>query len=533
MGDKASYDKQVAGINERAALFMKAVVNPQLESRGSSKFITDSAERNAELKSVVQDTIFDNAGEDGPMLLATAANAVRNYHDQRGHMPTPEMMASCYKTMENMLTPGWNPILDSLTGESNGSMSNRDGVIHRNHQVALVTPTMLMSVTSDMVTHIPANYDQSEIFRINRRAGSDFGDLSKGDIIDVDFMGQYSSMDQRHTLGTGNGTDTQFVFNVNTVTGQEMPLRKELVRIYHDRNLVAEDNGKGHVSGTLLDSDADNVVVTGTVDYVKGIVTVNFSKAPKTGIELDVGVDISIERDPSLIPVIEHEMNSWVVRPHESAISMNASIQSVFSMKREFNLDLNSMQLGTARNFLAGEKDRKRLNDMYYFSLGEKTWEYTVPMGVKFSDHYESIRETFLQISQELMVRTKKSGLVGVVCGSKASALLQSIGVPHFIQAKSYRRIPQPHYVGKIFGYDMKEDPYADEWSIMCYAKGRDHGDAGYVAADAISAVNYAHSIQKDLRHSNTLYELAYRDLHPYDGRSYFTTLKLIPTPAP
>ena len=309
-----------------------------------------------------------------------------------------------------------------------------------------------------------------------------------------------------------------------------MPFRKELVRIYHDRNLVAEDfGGKGKLTGSFVDSDGASVTVTGDIDYENGIVNVTFSTAPKTGIELHVGVDISIERDPSLIPVIEHEMESWVVRPHESAITMDASIQSVFSMQREFNLDLNSMQIGTARNFLAGEKDRKRLNDMYFFTKGLQTWTYTVPDAIKFSDHYESIRETLLNISEQLMTRTKKSGLVGLVAGPKASALLQSIGAPHFNQARGYRRIPQPHYVGKIFGYDLKEDPYKDDWEIMCYAKGRDHGDAGYLAADAISAVNYAHPVMKDLRHSNTLYELAYRDMHPYQGREYFINLKLIP----
>ena len=98
-------------------------------------------------------------------------------------------------TIDNMLT-GSHRVLDSVTGGS--SMSNRDGIILRNHQVVLVTPTMLMSITADMVTHIPANFDQSEIFRIHRRAGSDFSDLKRGDIIDVDSMGQYSSMDRKN-----------------------------------------------------------------------------------------------------------------------------------------------------------------------------------------------------------------------------------------------------------------------------------------------------------------------------------------------
>ena len=527
MSDKAAYNEQVAEISERAALFKKAVVDPQMEGRSSGKFITDSATRNMQLKETVKDTIFDNAGESGPMLMATAANAVRAYHEQRGHLPSAEVMASCYKTIDNMLT-GSHPVLDAATGGS--SMSNREGVIMRNHHVALVTPTMLMSVTSDMVTHIPANFDQSEIFRIHRRAGSNFGDLKRGDIIDVDFMGQYSSMDQRHPLGTGDASKVKFDFGIQAITGKKMPVRKELVRIYHDRTLVAEDlAGKGSLSGSFVDGAGDTVTVTGTVNYEEGTAVANFSKAPATGIELHIGVDISIERDPTLIPVIEHEMESWVVRPHESALGMNASIQSVFSMQREFNIDLNSMQIGTARNFLAGEKDRRRLNDMYFFAKGAHTWQYTIPNSVKFSDHYESIRETLLNISQVLMNQTKKSGLVGLVAGRKASALLQSIGAPHFIQAKGYRHIPQPHYVGKIFGYDLKEDPCKDEWEILCYAKGREHGDSGYLAADAISAINYAHPITGDLRHANTLYELAYRDLHPYNGRAYFVKLKLIP----
>ena len=521
-----SYNKQVAEISERAALFKKAVVDSQTEGR-NGQFITDSAARNAQLRETVKDTIFDSAGESGPMLLATAANAVRAYTEQRGHLPSAEVMAACYMTIDNMLT-GSHPVLDSVTGGS--SMSNRDGIILRNHQVALVTPTMLMSITADMVTHIPANFDQSEIFRIHRRAGSDFGDLKRGDIIDVDFMGQYSSMDQRHSLGTGDDSQTQFEFALQAITGRQMPIRKELVCIYHDRNMVAQDHGgKGSLSGSFVDGNGDSVTVNGTVNYEQGTAVVVFSKAPATGIELDIAVDISIERDPSLIPVIEHEMESWVVRPHESALGMNASIQSAFSAQREFNIDLNAMQIGTARNFLAGEKDRRRLNDMYHFARDNFTWQYSIPAGVKFSDHYEAIRETLLNISQHIMKNTRKSGLVGLVAGPRASALLQSIGAPHFVQASGYRHIPQPHYVGKIFGYDLKEDPSKSDWEILCYGKGREHGDSGYLAADAISAINYPHPITGSLRHSNTLYELAYRDLHPYNGRAYFTTLTLVP----
>lgn len=517
MSDTSAHQTQVSEIQERAALFHKAVIAPQVENQGSQQFITDSAARNDSLRQAVKDTIFDSAGEQGPYILGLAANAARAYHNQRGALPSVEMMSSMYHTIENMLDPEnvkKNQILDS-------AMSTSDGIVKRNHQVALVVPTMLMSVTADMVTHIPANFDKSEIFSINRVAGSTFGDLTKGDIIDPSFNSQYSSMDQRKEADTGDGSKKQFTLAVG------MPIRKHLVRVYVDKMLVAEDlGGKRQLSGNFV-SGSDTITITGSANYDTGAITVDFSKAVASGIPVHIGYDINIEKSPNLIPKIEHEMESWTLYPHESALACSSTIQAAFGARREFNIDLNAMNIGAARNVLAAEKDRKRLRDMYFFAKGSKEWSYSVPAGVKFSDHYESIREVLQQISQELMFRTKKSGLVGIVAGPKAAALLKSIGAPHFIQAPGYRHIPQPHYVGAIFGYDFKEDPFKDDWEITCYAKGRDHGDSGYVAADAISAINYAHAIGNDLQHANTLYELAYRDMHPRNGRDYYTTLKL------
>ncbi|MCX4030359.1 hypothetical protein [Spartinivicinus marinus] len=512
------YHNRINTINEKAALFRQAVINPQVESANTNRFITDNAERNSQLKAVVKDTIFDAAGEQGPLLLGVTANAVRAYYDQRGCLPSAEMMASAYHTIENMLVNTANhKIMDAATSTS-------EGIIKRNHQVALIVPTMLTSITNDMVTHIPPNYDKSEIFAITRRAGSTFGDLKKGDLIDYSFHGQYSSMNQRQPVATGDGTTKEFTKSIG------MPVRKELVRVYHDRNLVAEDlNGRGLLSGHFVDADGQAVTVTGSVDHDNGGITINFSVPPKNGIEIHVAYDVSIEKDPSLIPKIDHEMESWIVYPHESAIAASATIQAVFSARREFSIDLNALNFSSAKNILAAEKDRRRLIDMYFFAMGNRQWKYTVPSALKFTDHYETLRQTFYEISQDLMYRTKKSGLVGIIAGPKASALLKSIGAPHVKMAPGYRHTPQPHYVGKVFEFDFKEDPFAPDWQIFCYAKGRDHGDSGYVAADAISAINYQHPIDEKLRHSNTLYELAYRDLHPKNGRTYYTLLTLVP----
>lgn len=518
-----AYQAQVANINSGAARFADSVVSPQMSG---GHIITDSAARDESLRSTLENgSVFDSAGEHGGIMLGSAANAVRAYHATHGEMPSAELMASMNSTIENMLNPNTdNPQLRAiLDSAGNGTMSQSEGIIQRNRQIALVVPVQLMMITNDMVTHIPANYNKAEIFRINRVAGNTFGDLKEGDVIDTDFSGQYSSMDQRTKLGDGDGSKKAFSLD------KAMPLVKGKVRILVDRTPCGQDDGRGDIAGKFTDSDATVVRFSGTVNYATGAVSITFDKAPKAGIEVHAITDINIEKNPALIPTVEHEMLSYTLQPHEAALASSNSIQSQFTGRREFNIDINGMQLGGARNLLAAEKDRKRLNDMYFFAKGEKEFNVRVPSGLTFKEHYEELQVILLAISSELMTRTKRAGLTGFVAGTEAARILKSVGAPHLVYAPNYRHLPQPHYVGTLFGYKFKEDPQMpDPWAVLCYAKGREHGDAGYVAGDAISAVNYAHSIGKDLKHANTLYELAYRDLHPHNGREWFMWLKFV-----
>lgn len=521
-----AYQAQVAKINSGASILASAVISPQMD-RGS--IITDSAARDESIRQAViaGGTVFDAAGESAGMITATAANAIRQYRAVYNEMPSAELMASMNATIGNMLDPdSANEQVRQSVLDSAG-MSSSEGILQRNRQVALVIPTQLMMITNDMVTHIPANYDKAEIFRINRIAGSTFGDLTEGDVIDADFSGQYSSMDQRMLIGSGDGTKVDFDLDMSSAKGKAMPFVKGKVRVLVDRTPCGEDDTRGGIHGRFTDADNEMVTMTGTVNYATGIVAVRFSKAPKTGIEIHVIADISIEKDPTLIPTVDHEMVSYTLFPHESALASSNSIQSQFTGRREFNIDVHGMQLGTARNLLAADKDRKRLNDMYFYAKGEKSFSVKVPAGLAFRQHYEAVQVVLLAISTELMSRTKRSGLEGLVAGTEASRILKSVGQPHMVYAPNYRQLPQPHYVGTVFGYKLKEDPQmSNPWNVLCYAKGREHGDAGYVAGDAISAVTYQHSVGRKLKHENTLYELAYRDLHPHNGRDWFMWLK-------
>jgi hypothetical protein len=535
-GEMKEYHERVKAVTEKANHLRDVLLVPVFDT-ATGKFINDHRARAERLESVTKSSIFEGLGKGAATIQATWSNALRQYCNQRGQMPSDELLASAHQAIENAIfaTAGkGRQDIGGLILEA-ANISTTEGILMRDRMVALILPVMLLSVTGNIVSYIPGTFNQSEIFKIWRVAASTFGDLSSGDKITHSFAGQYSSMDQRFLTGTGNGTKTgssnEFDLNSNSKWGGIRPFKKKSIKILHDRNIVAKDDGANALHGSFV-VGGSTITVTGTVNYASGIVHPVFSTAPANGIEVHVCIDIDIEKDPTLIPAVNHEMDSRTVYPHESAIEASTTLQSLWALRRELNLNADSMAMLAMRNLLSADKDRKHLADMYFYMKGQKSWNMHVPDSTYFQEHYETVKQTLLEIDAVLMAQTGTSGLVGIVADSKSAVLFKSMKEPNFVPAPGYARIPQPHYVGKLFGmWDLYEDPQrSTDYSSLCYAKGKSIGEAGYIAGDAIPAMAFKHAMQSDLKYENTLWELAYRDLNPFDGREYFMELAITDT---
>lgn len=526
MATKEQYDQQVADVSRRAEE-MKAVLHDSiLEDSGS--FIGDRKVRAENIDASVKGTIFEAAGKSAGTIAGTASNALRSFCQQRGRMPGDDLLAAAHMATENLLGMGnSNNKVGGLVLES-ASFETTDGIMMRDRMIALILPVMLQSITSQIVSFIPGQFNQSELFKVWRTAGSTFGDLTAGDRLDHSYEGQYSAMDQRYLTGTGDGTDTgssnEFDLNSNTKFGKVYPMKKKSIKIMHDKSIVAKDDGVGNLSGSFL-VGATPVTVTGTVNYTTGVVHPVFSVAPANGITIHVGFDVDIEKDPTLIPSVNHEMDSRTLYPHEAAITATTTLQALWGLRREYNLNADSMAMLAMRNLLAADKDRKHLRDLYFYAKGDNSWTMTVPnTGISPQEYYETLLTKLLQIDTSIMTATGTTGLVGIVADSKSAAIIRSMR--SFQAAPGYQPIPQPHYAGRLFGmWDVYINPQGADYTCLCYGKGRDIGQAGYVAGDAIPAMQFKHAMQSDLQYNNTLWELAYRDLQPFDGREYLTTL--------
>jgi len=529
------YKERVRQVTEQSQHMREVLLVPVID-QGSGQFISDNRTRCERLEAATRGSIFEGIGKGAATVQATASNALRAYCQQYGRMPSDELLAAAYQSIENAIGLSTGREVQRALGGmvlESANFSTTEGILMRDRMIALILPVMLASVTGNMVTYIPGNFNQSEIFKIWKVAGSTFGDLTVGDKIDQNYSGQYSSMDQRFLTGTGNGVKTgssnEFDLNATSKWGANRPFKKKSVRILHDRSIVAVDDGANALHGTFAVGET-TITVTGTVNYTNGVVHPVFSTAPANGIEIHVGVDIDIEKDPTFIPTVNHEMDSRTLYPHEAAIAASTTLQALWALRREYNLNADSMAMLAMRNLLSADKDRKHLKDMYFYMKGQKSWNMRVPDGgLTVNDHYETVKQTFLEIDSALMSQTGKSGLVGVVADAKSSVVFRYMKEPFFTPAPGYRRIPQPHYVGRLFGmWDLYEDPQRDtDYSCLCFAKGKDIGEAGYVAGDAIPAMAFKHAMQSDLKYENTLWELAYRDLQPFDGREYFMELAI------
>lgn len=533
------YYDRVGEVASDAALFSKLFVNPILDSEGSKITFKSPAERKIAVAEAIKGSFLENLGGDALAIAATAANSVAAYGAVYDSIPPEEVRASAIGTMRNMIGSGEGTRSRMVMDSATDNMSSQDGITKRNHQIALITPVALVQATNDFVTYVPPDHDKAELFVIDRVAGSTFGQMNAGELIDETFNKQYATMDQQYVIGTGDGTKKNFPFALADLSINQiaMPIRKGYVRVYHDDDLVAEDYREdGLVSGAFsVGNTMVNVSSNGTVNYATGAGEIVFSVAPAVGIEVTLGVDIDIEKAPQLIPLIEHQVKSFTVRPHEGAITVSESIQAVFAAKREFGLELRGMQLTAARNALAAEKDRKRLKMMWKAAKFHNEFPRLTPnTGVSPGEYRQMKVLEFLNgLSSQMLQSNRKSGGVGVFCGLELINYLRS--TPGFVERPNYAAIPQPHYVGRFGGYGIYCDPGAGLWDGLMIGKGQNYGDSGFVAADAISAIQYQHPINapqfgagKGMNHSDTLYELAYRDIHPYRGRQYFSRFNFV-----
>ncbi|WP_432773936.1 hypothetical protein [Vibrio parahaemolyticus] len=542
---KQKFNERISSIAVQAQAMRNLCIGSQFDAT-TGEFLTDDAGRqNAILAAIGNEPMFESLSQETAFgMVSGMQSAIREFEQIHGELPRDEVLASAYQTMNNMMMLEGKSA-EGSTGammlESIGqSLSNSQGVEIRAKMVGLVLPVLLDTATLDAVTMMPAGANEVEIFKVYRRTGSNFGDFKAGTEIDQATVGQYTAMRQRYEFAAAqrpDGTKKAFVFNTATDmkhTKFAIPFTKTSVSLFVDRKRVCRDMDStgGMMSGKFALNADTQIIINCQIDYAAGkieVTTASETPLPE-GIELHAEFEVDIEKKPELIPTIDHDMDSVTIRPRQRAVAADATIQAMFTMQREFGTDLKSMQMSHMRNTLAAEKATGHLVDMNFACRRETTFNVYVQAGEDWKLHRERLNEVLLRVSTEILQATKTTGLTGIYAGTQACNLLKSLGSPAFVAPANYRQKNSIHYAGRLFGmWKVFEAPVVlGTNEMLCYGRGSSHSEAGYVAGDAIAATMYTHPIGKGLVASNTLYELSYGEIHPYNGEDYFYRVKLI-----
>ncbi len=506
------YNARKKKIAELAGTISETVLDSQQNDDGT--LITDSAEVEGNISKAVSHGIFSQMGENGEHAARIGANAIRNYVLDNGTEPPQELLASVANSIANVMDTN-NPILDS-------TLNSTDGIPFRDHMISLQLPQTLNQITGDDVTYIPAGFDKSEIFRVERVAGSTFGDLNAGDVIDEFFSGQYSTMDQIKLAGTTDGSAVSFVASFGN------KIKPHRTMVYIDGELLVHDldGGQGDV---IRPHGGGNITLS--QNFVSGDITVTLSGAGivASGLKVEVKADILVENNEEIIPLVDHQVTSYIVRPHEAVLASSTTIQARMQLQRELGLNQDTMNIAAAANIMAAEKDRRNIYLMRKFARDQWTWGLKPPVSGADStvEHMRTLRSFLAKVSSEQIKNNKKAGGKSLYVGRAIKNFLEILPAGEFTMVANYVEIAQPHVVGRLFGrYTVKFAPQMGEMEMMMVAKGTDHGDSGLIVGDAIPAIAMKHVVAyKNLRNENTLYELAVRDMHPYKGRDFVSLI--------
>ncbi|MGJ0577271.1 capsid protein [Xenorhabdus bovienii] len=546
------FKERQKNVNERAAQVLSFAAHAQFKD---GSFIEDPQERyDSILEAAKNIPMFEGLNPEYVGQVASAwADSLAEYSDRNSHYPSSEILANCHHACERLILEAaaekHEGVGAAMFESVKADMSTSDGVMRQAIFAALILPTALGASTGDACTFVPCERDESNVYEVFNVAGSKFGSYDIGDELNMQSSGVYSQMSRTYIFPEPqqpDGTKKTFKFKLaETQEGQEMPIRAGRTVLMINRKRSDHDNKSGKVYFDSEDHSGVTYSATGTIDYSKGEITVDFNgkTVPTKGTELAVALEIDIEKKAELIPLINHGMRKWTVMPSQYVLAGEHTIQSLMDSRREFGLDLASMQFSAVRSWLSHETDMMRLRKIVFHTIHGSEFDIALPTTQQWDSYVALLKSAITHESTQMTNRTKKTGIRGGFAGGAAANFIKSMPETYFKPAEGYVQSPRIQFIGTLFGvYRIFEVPetVCDQLSnegcqfspndIFFYGRGDNIGDAGLVAGDAVPAIPFVHPTSTALINRTTLWGSAVNEIHPRNGERYFTKLTLTNT---
>ncbi|EKN4689572.1 capsid protein [Yersinia ruckeri] len=552
MSDIKNFNERERDVNERAAQVLSFTAHAQFKD---GCLIEDPQERyDSILESARKLPMFDGVEPQFVGQVASAwAESLADYSDRNDHYPSTEILANCHRSCERLMIEAaaekHEGVGKAMFESVQADMRTSDGIMRQAIFAALILPTALGAATGDACTFVPCERDESKIYEVFNVAGTKFGSYDVGDELNMQSAGIYSQMSRTYILPADqqpDGKKKSFSFKLSeTPEGQAMPIRAGRTVLMINRTRSKRDGKDNKVYFDKKDHNGNAYSATGTIDYSKGEVAIEFNgdAPPAKGTELAIALEIDIEKKADLIPLVNHAMRDWDVVPSQYVLAAEHTIQSLMDAKREFGLDLASMQFSSVRSWLSHEIDMMRLRKLVFHTIYGNSFDIALPTTQQWDSYISLLKTAITSASTEMTNRTKKTGIRGGFAGGEAANFLKSMPASYFKPAEGYVQSPRIQFIGTLFGiYRIFEVPSVvckqlsddgcafDPKDIFFYGRGENIGDAGLIAGDAVPAIPFVHPTSTALVNRLTLWGSHINEIHPNNGEKYFTKLTLTNT---
>lgn len=250
-------------------------------------------------------------------------------------------------------------------------------------------------------------------------------------------------------------------------------VRKNCVVVKANGTVVATDNGSGAIMGVF-----GAKTITGTVTYTSGAVSVTFSAALETTDVVTIVGATDFEEDGSLIPKINVEYDSRIVKAHTYLLQADTSILASYISKKRLGIDANKRAVEVLQQQILREITNDAIKKIAAANMAYTTrttdFSLTAPTGVSVQAHYNSYNVKAHALAQNKMADVSgKGNFQAMIADSAFCAFLT--GLNEFKQEGTIT--DDPTYFGTLGGrygnVKVVRAPQLDNFAALGGKKGQ------------------------------------------------------------
>ena len=289
-----------------------------------------------------------------------------NYEHSYGETPPANIIASAVAAAEGLSSEFDDAVVNrgmALEAVSANVTLAENVAQILNIQNTLAMEYELTGILSQISTPFPSSVDETNLFEMTRAATKDWGTVSIGDKLGIEFAGGLSELDPVEDF-PGDDATTAWPLT----TGH--PIAKDMMVLYLNMDPVGKDDG-GTLSGTKVISAVTYTITGSITDYTDGTATVNVTPAMPTGNTLRVTKPLSLEdtNGEQYIQGLKYDSTKRTVKPQENALDVESTFHAKLAFQRNFNVDLQAYGERDLFRTINVDRGYNAIRQMYQASL--------------------------------------------------------------------------------------------------------------------------------------------------------------------